>query len=54
MLDQRVGPLLYTFITNVCWAEGLPLKHCTFVQCWASVADVSLTLKQRWVRVLLE
>ena len=36
MLDQR---------------RRLSLKHCTFIQCWASVADVGLALKQHWINV---
>ena len=26
----------------VCWAEGLSLKHCTFIQCWLNSINTAL------------
>ena len=59
-MSKTLGRRCINFIQMccVCWAGGLSLKHCTFLQCWfqrwASVADVGLTVKQRLVSVSLE
>ena len=51
---------LYKCYTNVLCLLGWRTFSQTLytspmlVQCWASVADVGLTLKQRWVSVSLE
>ena len=62
MLSQRrrrwAG--LYKGYTNVlCLLDRRTVSQTLYispmlVQCWASVADVGLTLKQRWVSVSLE
>ena len=60
ILDQDVSPTLYKCYTNVLCLLGRSIFSQTFyispmlVQCWASVTDVGLTLKQRWVSVWLE
>ena len=57
---EHVGPTLYKCYTNVLCLLGRRTFSQTLyisamlVPCWASVADVGLTLKQRWVRVSLE
>ena len=54
---EDVGPTLYKCYTNVlCLLArrtfSQTLYICTMlVQCWASVADFGLTLKQRWVSI---
>ena len=56
----NVGPTLYKCYTNVLCLLGrraFPQALYTspiLVQCWASVTEVGLTLKQRWVSVSLE
>ena len=57
MTLYNVGPTSYKCYTNVLCLLGRrtfsqTLYICAMlVQCWASVADVGLTLKQRWVSV---
>ena len=44
---EDVGPTLYKCHTNVLCllgAEGLSLKHCTFIQCWFNVGPAWQTL----------
>ena len=31
-------------MSSVCWAGGLSLNHCTFIQCWFNVDAASQTL----------
>ena len=61
MLDKRrSGPTLYKCYTNVLSLQGGRTFSQTLyifpivTQFWASVGDVDLALKQRWVSVSLE
>ena len=42
MLGRRCINVLQ--MSCVCWAGGLSLKHCTFIQCWFNVGPASQTL----------
>ena len=47
MLDQRRrrwADVVYIQMSCVCWAGGLYLIHCTFIQCWFNVGPASQTL----------
>ena len=54
---EDVGPTLYKCYTNVLCLLGRRTFSQTLyiysmlVQCWASVADVGLSLKQHWINV---
>ena len=57
---EDVGPTLYKWYTNVLCLLGRRTFSQTLyiylmlVQCWASVADVDLALKQHWINVSFE
>ena len=57
---EDVGPTLHKWHTNVLRLLGRRTFSQTLyiylmlVQCWASVADVGLTLKQHWINVSFE
>ena len=55
---ENVGPTLYKCYTNVLCLLGCRRTfsqtlyiYSMLVQCWASVADVGLALKQHWINV---
>ena len=55
---ENVGPMLYKCYTNVLCLLGCRRMfsqtlyiYSMLVQCWASVADVGLALKQHWINV---
>ena len=54
---KEVGPTLYKCYTNILWLLCRRTFSQTFyiysmlVECWASVADVGLPLKQHWINV---
>ena len=46
-----VGPTLHKVIQMFCTFSQTLYIYLMLVQCWASVADVGLTLKQHWINV---